>query len=109
VRTNADTPRTHAARGFGAQGIGLCRTEHAFGDRNAAVRRMILADNDRQRQAAWTSCRPAARGLHRHLHGHGRLPVTIRLLDPPPHEFPPQGRSAGGLARSMLGGALRRR
>ena len=93
VRTNADTPEdARRARSFGAEGIGLCRTEHMFFgvDRIAAVRRMILADNDRQRQAALDELLPLQRddfiGIFEAMDG---LPVTIRLLDPPLHEFLP--------------------
>jgi pyruvate,orthophosphate dikinase len=106
VRTNADTPEdARRARGFGAQGIGLCRTEHMFfaEDRIAAVRRMILADNDRQRQAALDELLPPQRedfiGIFTAMDG---LPVTIRLLDPPLHEFLPQEpEQQEALARSM--------
>ncbi len=93
VRTNADTPEDSVrARQFGAEGIGLCRTEHMFfgEDRIAAVRRMILADNDRQREAALLELLPLQRadfeGIFAAMDG---LPVTIRLLDPPLHEFLP--------------------
>jgi pyruvate,orthophosphate dikinase len=106
VRTNADTPEdARRARGFGAQGIGLCRTEHMFfgEDRIAAVRRMILADNDRQRQAALDELLPLQRedfiGIFTAMDG---LPVTIRLLDPPLHEFlPHEAEQQEALARSM--------
>jgi len=93
VRTNADTPYDSAvARAFGAQGIGLCRTEHMFfgDDRIAAVRRMILADDDEQRAGALKQLLPMQRkdfvGIFKAMDG---LPVTIRLLDPPLHEFLP--------------------
>jgi pyruvate,orthophosphate dikinase len=93
IRTNADTPEdARRARSFGAEGIGLCRTEHMFFgvDRIAAVRRMILADSDRQRQAALDELLPLQRddfiGIFEAMDG---LPVTIRLLDPPLHEFLP--------------------
>ena len=94
VRTNADTPTDAAtARRFGAEGIGLCRTEHMFfdADRIVAVRQMILAD-DRERNAARRLAKllPMQRGdfeeIFRIMEG---LPVTIRLLDPPLHEFLP--------------------
>jgi pyruvate,orthophosphate dikinase len=106
VRTNADTPEdSQRARDFGAEGIGLCRTEHMFfgDDRIAAVRRMILADNDRHRQAALDELLPLQRddfvGIFEAMDG---LPVTVRLLDPPLHEFLPQERDQqGALARSM--------
>src|SRR5262245_6194782 len=106
VRTNADTPEdARRARSFGAQGIGLCRTEHMFfaEDRIAAVRRMILADNERQRTAALDELLPAQRedfiGIFTAMDG---LPVTIRLLDPPLHEFlPHEPEQQEALARSM--------
>ncbi len=93
VRTNADTPAdARTARQFGAEGIGLCRTEHMFfeGDRIVAVREMILADDEKGRRAALEKLLPMQRGdfaaLFEIMHG---LPVTIRLLDPPLHEFLP--------------------
>jgi pyruvate,orthophosphate dikinase len=93
VRTNADTPHDSAvARAFGAQGIGLCRTEHMFfaEDRIAAVREMILSDDDKQRDRALKRLLPMQRkdfiGIFKAMDG---LPVTIRLLDPPLHEFLP--------------------
>jgi pyruvate, orthophosphate dikinase len=93
VRTNADTPAEAAqARRFGATGIGLCRTEHMFfeGDRIVAVREMILADDEADRRKALAKLLPMQRadfdGLFREMSG---LPVTIRLLDPPLHEFVP--------------------
>ncbi len=93
VRANADTPAdAKAARGFGATGIGLCRTEHMFfeGDRIRAVREMILADDLPGRRRALAKLLPMQRGdfegLFREMSG---LPVTIRLLDPPLHEFVP--------------------
>ncbi|HEU0053521.1 MAG TPA: pyruvate, phosphate dikinase, partial [Longimicrobium sp.] len=95
VRTNADTPHdAEAARRFGAEGIGLCRTEHMFfeGDRIDAVREMILAENPMGRSLALARLLPMQRadfeGLFRAMDG---LPVTIRLLDPPLHEFLPTG------------------
>jgi len=94
VRTNADTPAdAAAARRFGAEGIGLCRTEHMFfeEDRIIAVRQMILADAEDERKAALAKLLPMQRsdfeGIFREMAG---LPVTIRLLDPPLHEFLPQ-------------------
>jgi pyruvate,orthophosphate dikinase len=94
VRTNADTPEEAAvARKFGATGIGLCRTEHMFfeGDRILAVREMILADDEAGRRKALAKLLPIQRGdfegIFREMDG---LPVTIRLLDPPLHEFVPQ-------------------
>ncbi len=95
VRANADTPEdARAARGFGAQGIGLCRTEHMFfgEERLIWVRRMILADNERERRQALARLKPFQKkdfeGIFRAMEG---LPVTIRLLDPPLHEFLPKG------------------
>ena len=108
VRANADTPAdaTHARR-FGAEGIGLCRTEHMFfdGDRIIAVRQMILADEESDRKAALAKLLPMQRSdfteIFKAMEG---LPVTVRLLDPPLHEFLPSkeediadvARAAGG-------------
>jgi pyruvate, orthophosphate dikinase len=93
VRTNADTPGdAAAARAFGAEGIGLCRTEHMFfeEDRIPAVREFILAEDDEGRQKAIAKLLPYQRkdfeGIFKAMNG---LPVTIRLLDPPLHEFVP--------------------
>jgi pyruvate,orthophosphate dikinase len=93
VRTNADTPNdARVARNFGAEGIGLCRTEHMFfeADRIDAVREMILADTPAGRERALEKILPMQRvdfkGIFREMKG---LPVTIRLLDPPLHEFIP--------------------
>jgi pyruvate,orthophosphate dikinase len=93
VRANADTPEdAKAARNFGAKGIGLCRTEHMFfeGDRIKAVREMILAEDEAGRRRALAKLLPMQRtdfeGLFREMSG---LAVTIRLLDPPLHEFVP--------------------
>ncbi|MCI3134954.1 pyruvate, phosphate dikinase [Phenylobacterium aquaticum] len=93
VRANAETPLdARTARQFGAEGIGLCRTEHMFfdEDRIAAVREMILADDEAGRRAALTKILPMQRNdfveLFTIMEG---LPVTIRLLDPPLHEFLP--------------------
>ena len=93
VRTNADTPRdARQARSFGAQGIGLCRTEHMFfeGDRIKAVREMILASDEEGRRMALAKLLPMQRGdfegIFEAMDGFG---VTIRLLDPPLHEFVP--------------------
>lgn len=98
VRTNADTPHdAEVARKFGAQGIGLCRTEHMFfeGDRIKAVREMILAPNLEARQVALGKLLPMQRGdfegIFKAMTG---LPVTIRLLDPPLHEFLPHDEAA---------------
>jgi pyruvate,orthophosphate dikinase len=94
VRANADTPTdAKNARRFGAEGIGLCRTEHMFfeGNRIAAVREMIMADDAEGRKKALDKLLPMQRGdfeeLFRIMAG---LPVTIRLLDPPLHEFLPK-------------------
>ncbi len=93
VRTNADTPHdARVARRFGAEGIGLCRTEHMFfeGDRIDAVREMILADDRAGREKAHKKILPMQKGdfkgIFKEMQG---LPVTIRLLDPPLHEFLP--------------------
>jgi len=94
VRANAETPQdARVARKFGAEGIGLCRTEHMFfeADRIVAVREMILADDEAGRRAALAKLLPIQRGdfaeLFEIMSG---LPVNIRLLDPPLHEFLPQ-------------------
>ncbi len=94
VRTNADTPQdARAARSFGAEGIGLCRTEHMFfeGDRIHDMREMILAEDEAGRRTALAKLLPMQRSdfteLFTIMHG---LPVTIRLLDPPLHEFLPK-------------------
>jgi pyruvate,orthophosphate dikinase len=93
VRTNADTPNdARAAIRFGAEGIGLCRTEHMFfeADRIRAVREMILADDEKHRRAALAKLLPMQRNDFIELFEiMGGLPVTIRLLDPPLHEFLP--------------------
>lgn len=93
VRTNADTPRdAKQAYEFGAEGIGLCRTEHMFfeTDRIQAIREMIVSKTKEQREKALAKILPMQRGdfegLYREMKGH---PVTIRLLDPPLHEFLP--------------------
>ncbi len=93
VRTNADTPKdAQVARSFGAKGIGLCRTEHMFfeGDRIRAMREMILADDEKGRRKALEKLLPIQRedfeGIFEAMAG---LPVTVRLLDPPLHEFVP--------------------
>jgi pyruvate, orthophosphate dikinase len=94
VRANADTPEDAArARAFGAEGIGLCRTEHMFfeAERILAVRQMLLAEDEAGRRAALAKILPMQRddftGILRAMAG---LPVTIRLLDPPLHEFLPK-------------------
>ena len=106
VRTNADTPHdAKVAREFGAEGIGLCRTEHMFfeADRIMAVREMILAADLDGRKLALTKILPMQKGdflgIFREMKG---LPVTIRLLDPPLHEFLPHTDvEIEGLAKSM--------
>jgi pyruvate,orthophosphate dikinase len=92
VRANADTPDDAArARRFGATGIGLCRTEHMFlGERRAMVERLILADDDEKREAALGELLPLQRqDFTEILEQMDGLPVTIRLIDPPLHEFLP--------------------
>ncbi len=96
IRTNADTPeQASKAIAFGAEGIGLCRTEHMFfgEDRIVAVRQMILADTEEGRKKALDKIFPMQKddfaGIFRVMEGR---PVTIRLLDPPLHEFLPQGK-----------------
>ncbi|NVN89950.1 MAG: pyruvate, phosphate dikinase [Desulfuromonadales bacterium] len=106
VRANADTPHdAKVAREFGAEGIGLCRTEHMFFDaeRIAAVREMILSDDLEERQHALDKILPMQMGdfmgIFREMKG---LPVTIRLLDPPLHEFLPQTeKDIDDLAKTM--------
>ncbi len=94
VRTNADTPRDATiARNFGAKGIGLCRTEHMFfeGDRIKAMREMILAETEAGRRKALDKLMPIQRSDFEGIfEAMDDLPVTIRLLDPPLHEFVPQ-------------------
>jgi len=106
VRTNADTPAdAEIARRFGAEGIGLCRTEHMFfvAERILAVRRMILAQTKQERAEALAEILPMQRGdfvgIFRAMAG---LPVTIRLLDPPLHEFlPHDAAEVSALARDL--------
>ena len=106
VRANADTPMDAAmALEFGAEGIGLCRTEHMFFDENriAAMREMILAEDEAARRAALKKLQPFQRrdfeGIFTAMRG---LPVTVRLLDPPLHEFLPEDEKLQRkLARSM--------
>jgi pyruvate,orthophosphate dikinase len=97
VRTNAETPEDcRVAREFGAEGIGLCRTEHMFfeADRITAVRQMILAENEGGRRAALDKLLPEQRSdFHSIFEVMVGLPVTIRLLDPPLHEFLPHSES----------------
>ncbi|MCL1965342.1 MAG: pyruvate, phosphate dikinase [Firmicutes bacterium] len=94
VRTNADTPKdARQAVTFGAEGIGLCRTEHMFfeADRISAVREMILADTEAQRRTALAKLLPMQRGDFEGIYkAMQERPVTIRFLDPPLHEFLPQ-------------------
>jgi len=106
VRTNADTPKDAAqAMKFGAQGIGLCRTEHMFFDseRIAAMREMIVSKNVEQRKTALAKLLPMQRsdfeGIYEAMQGY---PVTIRFLDPPLHEFLPQDEEdIAALAKEM--------
>ncbi len=106
VRTNADTPAdAKRARSFGAQGIGLCRTEHMFfeGERIVAMREMILAETTKDRKIALKKLLPLQRkdfaGIFRAMQG---LPVTIRLLDPPLHEFlPHEPKSQAEMAKRL--------
>ena len=106
VRTNADTPHDAAkARELGAQGIGLCRTEHMFfeGDRIAAIREMICSDTREQREKALAKLLPMQQGdfegIYEAMEG---CPVTIRFLDPPLHEFvPTEERDIELLAKDM--------
>ncbi|QDY99436.1 pyruvate, phosphate dikinase [Nitratireductor mangrovi] len=107
VRTNAETPAdARMARSFGAEGIGLCRTEHMFfdDDRIVAMREMILADSEQGRRAALAKLLPMQRSdfveLFEIMAG---LPVTIRLLDPPLHEFLPKGEEEIAEVAAALG------
>jgi len=107
VRANADTPHdARIARGFGAEGIGLCRTEHMFfeGDRITAMREMIVARDENGRRRALAKLLPMQRadfeGIFEAMNG---LPVTIRLLDPPLHEFLPHGGEESKLLARTLG------
>lgn len=107
VRTNAETPHdARTARSFGAEGIGLCRTEHMFfeGDRIHAMREMILADTETGRRAALDKLLPMQRSdfveIFEIMAG---LPVTIRLLDPPLHEFLPKGEAEIAEVSAALG------
>ncbi len=118
VRTNADTPKDSVkAREFGAEGIGLCRTEHMFFDdpqrpeehRIIAMRKMILAENVEGRKAALADLEPFQRkdfvGIFEAMDG---LPVTIRLLDPPLHEFLPHEEKEQAELAKQLGISLKR-
>jgi pyruvate,orthophosphate dikinase len=107
VRANADTPRdARVARGFGAEGIGLCRTEHMFfeGDRITAMREMIVARDETGRRRALAKLLPMQRadfeGIFEAMTSY---PVTIRLLDPPLHEFLPHGGEESKLLARTLG------
>ncbi len=107
VRANADTPQdARIARGFGAEGIGLCRTEHMFfeGERIGAMREMIVARDEAGRRRALAKLLPMQRsdfeGIFEAMSG---LPVTIRLLDPPLHEFLPHGGEESKLLARTLG------
>jgi len=107
VRTNADTPAdAKKARELGAQGIGLCRTEHMFfeGDRIRAIRRMICSDTVEQREAALAVLEPMQQGdfegIYEAMEG---CPVTIRFLDPPLHEFVPTEEADIALLAEDLG------
>jgi len=110
VRANADTPgEARVARTFGATGIGLCRTEHMFfeGERISAVRQMILADDEAGRRKALATLLPMQRadfeGLFREMNG---LSVTIRLLDPPLHEFLPHDEAGQKAMADQMGVSL---
>jgi pyruvate,orthophosphate dikinase len=107
VRGNADTPTDAAtARKFGAQGIGLCRTEHMFfeGDKIIAMREMILAKDEAGRRKALAKLLPLQRtdfeGIFEAMHD---LPVTVRLLDPPLHEFVPHDEKGQAEMAKVMG------
>ncbi|MGZ8375882.1 MAG: pyruvate, phosphate dikinase [Gemmatirosa sp.] len=107
VRANADTPRdARVARAFGAEGIGLCRTEHMFfeGERITAMREMIVARDEGGRRRALAKLLPMQRadfeGIFEAMNG---FPVTVRLLDPPLHEFLPHGGEESKLLARTLG------
>jgi pyruvate,orthophosphate dikinase len=107
VRTNAETPLdAETARKFGAEGIGLCRTEHMFFDpeRITAVRQMIMASDERGRRVALAKLLPFQReDFHKLFRIMAGLPVTIRLLDPPLHEFLPHADSELAEVAEALG------
>jgi pyruvate, orthophosphate dikinase len=107
VRANADTPTdARLARGFGAEGIGLCRTEHMFfeGDRIHSMREMIVARDGAGRRRALAKLLPMQRGDFEGIfEAMDDLPVTIRLLDPPLHEFLPHGGEETKLLARQLG------
>ncbi|MDR2690848.1 MAG: pyruvate, phosphate dikinase [Dysgonamonadaceae bacterium] len=107
VRTNADTPHdASVARSFGAKGIGLCRTEHMFfeGDKIIAMREMILAKDEAGRRKALSKLLPLQRsdftGIFKAMEG---LPVTVRLLDPPLHEFVPHDEKGQAEMAKVMG------
>lgn len=107
IRTNADSPAdAKRARDFGAEGIGLCRTEHMFfeGERIIAMREMILAEDKPNREAALKKLLPFQRkdfeGIFKAMNG---LPVTVRLLDPPLHEFLPHDKKGQAEVAKVLG------
>ncbi|MDQ3696843.1 MAG: pyruvate, phosphate dikinase [Gemmatimonadota bacterium] len=107
VRANADTPQdARVARSFGAEGIGLCRTEHMFfeGDRITAMREMIVARDEGGRRRALAKLLPMQRAdFQRIFEEMNGFPVTIRLLDPPLHEFLPHGGEESKLLARSLG------
>jgi pyruvate,orthophosphate dikinase len=110
VRTNADTPLdARVAREFGAKGIGLCRTEHMFfgGDKIVAMREMILAEDEKGRREALDGLLPIQRkdfeGIFEAMKG---LPVTVRLLDPPLHEFVPHDEKGQKEMAKVMGVSL---
>ena len=112
VRTNADTPKdSKAARSFGAEGIGLCRTEHMFfeGDRIWAIREFILADDEKARKTALAKLlkhqQKDFEGIFKAMDG---LPVTVRLLDPPLHEFVPHAKKDQQEMANRLGVPLKK-
>ncbi len=112
VRTNADTPHdAKVARDFGAQGIGLCRTEHMFfdGDKIVPMREMILADDEAGRRKALEKLLPLQRtdfeGIFEAMQG---LPVTVRLLDPPLHEFVPHDEKGQAEMAQVMGISLQK-
>jgi len=111
VRTNADTPNdAQVARDFGAQGIGLCRTEHMFfgDDKIIAMREMILAADEKGRREALAKLLPIQRkdfeGIFEAMHD---LPVTVRLLDPPLHEFVPHDEKGQKEMAEVMGVSLK--
>ena len=112
VRTNADTPNdAKVAIGFGAQGIGLCRTEHMFfeGDKIIPMREMILAENEEERRKALEKLLPLQRedfeGIFEAMQG---KPVTVRLLDPPLHEFVPHDEKGQTEMAQIMGVSLQK-